>query len=39
MDAFTLIVIGGFVLVALVLFGLGLFHPARGTEITDSDRY
>jgi FtsZ-interacting cell division protein ZipA len=39
MDPFTLIVIGGLVLVALVLFGLGLFHPARATEITDSDRY
>ena len=39
MDAFTLIVIGGLVLVALVLFGLGFFHPSRGTEITDSDRY
>ena len=38
MDVFTLIVIGGIVLAAIVFLALGVWHPARAMEITDADR-
>ncbi len=38
MDAFTLIVLGGIVVVALVFLALGFWHPARALEITDAAR-
>jgi hypothetical protein len=38
MDPFTLIVIGGIVLVLIVFLALGFLHPARALEITDQDR-
>src|SRR4051812_34982004 len=38
MDAFTLIIIGGLVVVVGTLIAPGLWHPARAMEITDKDR-
>jgi hypothetical protein len=38
MDAFTLIVFGGIVVVVLVFLAIGFWHPARALEITDAAR-
>ncbi len=38
MDAFTLIVIGSIVLLAIVFLALGVWHPARTADVTDADR-
>ena len=38
MDAFTLIVLGGIVLVVLVFLAIGFWHPARALDVTDGAR-
>jgi hypothetical protein len=38
MDAFTLIVIGGIFLALIVFLAIGLWHPARATDVTDAAR-
>ena len=38
MDAFTLIVLGGIVVVVLVFLAIGFWHPARATDVTDAAR-
>lgn len=38
MDAFTLIVLGGIVVVVLVFLALGFWHPARTSDVTDASR-
>jgi hypothetical protein len=38
MDAFVLIVLGTVAAVVIVFLALGLWHPARATDVTDAAR-